>query len=175
MRQQMPCPAWRWMLFTLVTGRPLTSPEWLKRNKRNQSCRMPRIPRSSCVWFTYLVHLPTVDACHLAVRHEHGHIMTLRPQPFCQAVFHALHFLSHLGIRATQRLVTAHYVWPRINTDVRQWACSCLQCQRTKVQQHTVTSPGTFALMRNLITSTLTWWDPCLPGYSYLLTCPPRD
>ena len=34
------------------------------------------------------------------------------PVDFRQAVFHSLHSLSHPGIRATQRLLTARYVGP---------------------------------------------------------------
>ena len=40
------------------------------------------------------------------------------PQPYVPSelrhtVFDAFHSLSHPGIRATQRLITARYVWPR--------------------------------------------------------------
>ena len=66
------------------------------------------------------------------------------PESFSRLIFDVLHSLSHLGIRATQRLVTQHFVWPGVNTDVRRWACSCLQCQRAKVHRHTTSSPGTF-------------------------------
>lgn len=47
---------------------------------------------------------------------------------FRRLVFDSLHFLSHPGIRATQRLKTLKYVWPSIIVDVRQWARSCLHC-----------------------------------------------
>ena len=50
--------------------------------------------------------------------------------PECRRkVFDSFHSLSHPGIRATQRLIIAHYVWPGINTDVRKWVQACLQCQ----------------------------------------------
>ena len=55
-----------------------------------------------------------------------------------------LHSLAHPGIRATQRLVTQCYVWFGINADIRQWAHSCLQCQRAKVHRHANSSTGTF-------------------------------
>ena len=61
------------------------------------------------------------------------------PLKFRRPVFDSLHSLSHPGIRATQKLVTTRYVWPGINSDVRRWAKSCLQYQRTKVHRHTVT------------------------------------
>ena len=52
-------------------------------------------------------------------------------------VFQAPHTLAHPGIQATQHLVTARFVWPRINHDVRSWTRACLQCQKSKVQKHT--------------------------------------
>ena len=67
------------------------------------------------------------------------------PASFRRAVFDSLHSRSHPGIRAIQRLLTARYVWPSINADVRRWARSCLQCQRSKVQRHTITPLPTFA------------------------------
>lgn len=66
------------------------------------------------------------------------------PAPFRRSVFDALHSLSHPGIRATQRLITARYLWPRMNIDVRRWTRACLKCQQTKVQRHTVSPLGTF-------------------------------
>ena len=57
---------------------------------------------------------------------------TLHPFPagFRRTVFDSLHSLSHPGIRATQCLITARYVWPSINADVRRWARACIDCQR---------------------------------------------
>ena len=66
------------------------------------------------------------------------------PSPLRQSVFRALHTLSHPGIRASQRLLTSRFVWPGINSDVRKWARQCLQCQRSKVQRHTVTPLAQF-------------------------------
>ena len=56
------------------------------------------------------------------------------PLKFCRIVFDSLHSLSHPGIQATQHLITARFVWPGINTDVRRWAHTCLSCRRSKVQ-----------------------------------------
>ena len=67
------------------------------------------------------------------------------PASFRRTVFDSLHSLSHPGIRATQRLVTARFVWPNINSDVRRWAQTCTQCQRSKVQHHTNAPLSTFA------------------------------
>ena len=66
------------------------------------------------------------------------------PQQFRSAVFNSLHDLSHPGIRATQRLVTALFFWPGMNTDVRHWTHSCLRCQQSKIYRHTTTPLTTF-------------------------------
>ena len=67
------------------------------------------------------------------------------PPKFRHIIFNSLHSLSHPGVRATQRLVTARFVWPNINHDVKQWTRSCLQYQRSKVHRHTVSPLSTFA------------------------------
>ncbi|KAL3173203.1 hypothetical protein MRX96_012332 [Rhipicephalus microplus] len=66
------------------------------------------------------------------------------PAPFCHRDFHALHSLSHPGIRATQRLITKRYLWPRMNIDVHRWTRACLKFQPTKVQRNMISPLGTF-------------------------------
>ena len=44
------------------------------------------------------------------------------PSELCHTVFDAFHSLLHSGVRATQRLITACYVWPKSNSDIRKWA-----------------------------------------------------
>ena len=63
--------------------------------------------------------------------------------------FVAFHSLSHPSIRATQRLITARYVWPNINNDIHKWAQTCLKCQQCKVQRHTVNTIGYFCYTRH--------------------------
>ena len=53
------------------------------------------------------------------------------PNKFRRSVFDSLHSLSHPGIKATQKLINACYIWPNINSDVHEWARTCLQCQRS--------------------------------------------
>ena len=96
------------------------------------------------------------------------------PARFRRTVFDSLHSLSHPGIRATQRLVTTRYIWPSINADVRKWARSCLQCQRSKVQRHTVTPLSTFATPAarfDKIHLDIVGPLPPSKGYTYILTC----
>ena len=99
------------------------------------------------------------------------------PARLRRAVFDALHSLSHPGIRATQRLVTSRYVWPGINKDVRRWAQTCLPCQRSKVQRHTVTPLSTFTppdARFNNIHLDIVGPLPTSNGFTYLLTCNDR-
>ena len=95
------------------------------------------------------------------------------PLKFRRTIFNSLHSLSHPGIRATQRLVTARYVWPKINQDVRRWTRSCVQCQRSKVQRHTVSPLSTFATPDarfDQIHVDIVGPLPPSKGYTYLLT-----
>ena len=106
-------------------------------------------------------------------------VSTGTPRPYVPAsyrrtVFDSLHSLSHPGIRATQRLVTARFVWPNINSDVRRWARTCTRCQRSKIQRHTVAPLSTFAAPDARFDHVhLDFVGPLPPsnGYTYLLTC----
>ncbi|BHF66092.1 hypothetical protein SprV_0200910600 [Sparganum proliferum] len=66
------------------------------------------------------------------------------PSEMRRDVFAALHNLAHPGIRSTQRLVSERFVWPSMNTDIRQWTRSCLACQKAKVGRHNKAPIGTF-------------------------------
>ena len=106
-------------------------------------------------------------------------ISTGTPRPYVpvcyrRLVFNHLHSLAHPGIRATQRLIRQHYIWPSINKDIRNWTRSCIPCQQAKVTRHTFSPIGTFP-------STDTRFDhihidlvgplPPSNGCKYLLTC----
>ena len=96
------------------------------------------------------------------------------PKHFRRTIFNSFHSLSHPGIRATQKLITTRFVWPGINTDVRKWAKSCLECQRSKVQRHTTAPLSTFVTPDarfNSIHIDIVGPLPSSNGYTYLLTC----
>ena len=120
--------------------------------------------------------LPTAEAtivCDVSTSTPRPYV----PASFRRTVFDSLHSLSHPGIRATQRLVTARFVWPNINTDVRRWARTCTQCQRSKVQRHTNAPLSTFATPDVRFDHVhLDFVGPLPPsrGYTYLLTCVDR-
>ena len=96
------------------------------------------------------------------------------PADFRRTLFEYLHSLSHPGTRATQRLIADRFVWPDMNAGVKTWVRSCLQCQRLKVQRHTVTPLSTFATpdtQFDRIHIAIVGPLPHSRGYSYLLTC----
>ena len=96
------------------------------------------------------------------------------PSELRHTIFDALHSLSHPGVRATQRLITAHYVWPKIKSDTHKWAQTCLKCQQSKVHKHTMTPHGTFATPDARFDNThIDIVGPLPPsnGYVYILTC----
>ena len=99
------------------------------------------------------------------------------PAPFRRAVFDSLHSLSHPGVRATECLITSRYVWPNIKSDVRRWAQSCLQCQRSKVQRHTIAPLATFSTPDarfDMVHIDIVGPLPPSRGFTYLLTCVDR-
>ena len=99
------------------------------------------------------------------------------PLPWHRTIFNSLHNLSHPGIRATQKLIALRFVWPRMNSDIRHWTRSCIQCQRAKVQRHSSaplssfpTPDARFDAVHIDIVGPL----PPSQGYTYLLTCVDR-
>ena len=100
-------------------------------------------------------------------------------RPFIPAVmrrlaFDSLHSLSHPGIRATQKLIKAKFVWPNISRDCRRWTQTCIHCQRAKVHQHSVTPLATFtppSARFDSIHIDLVGPLPPSRGQIYLLTC----
>ena len=105
-------------------------------------------------------------------------VSTGQPRPYLpqchrQTVFESLHGMSHPGINATQKLITARYVWPGINKDVRAWARTCTQCQRAKIHRHIRAPLGTFTAPDarfGHIHIDLVGPLPPSQGFAYLLT-----
>ena len=66
------------------------------------------------------------------------------PPTFRRMVFNSFHSLSHPGIRATQKLISTRFVWPKMHSDIKRWTRSCLPCQLSKVTRHTVSPLSSF-------------------------------
>ena len=66
------------------------------------------------------------------------------PMQFRQQVLGAVHNLLHSGIRATTKLATSRFCWPGIRKAAANFVRNCIDCQRSKVQRHTRTTPGRY-------------------------------
>ncbi|UYV81705.1 hypothetical protein LAZ67_20002057 [Cordylochernes scorpioides] len=109
-------------------------------------------------------------------------VSTAKPRPFVPAscrriIFSAYHILSHPGVRATTRMVTAHYVWPAVKKDCALWTRACHRCQVSKTTRHTRTplqsfSPpdGRFSHVHIDLVGPL----PPSENYRYIFTCVDR-
>ena len=117
--------------------------------------------------------IPCTDStilCDVSTRVPRPYVL----RKFQRSIFNSLHSLGHPSIRATQRLITGHFVWPDINKDVSQWARSCLECQKSKVHRHTVTPSSTFLTSdRRFDHVHIDIVGPLLvsQGNNYILTC----
>jgi hypothetical protein len=76
-------------------------------------------------------------------------VSTSRPRPFIthgfrRHIFDSIHNLSHPGPTATAKLVSERYIWPKVRKDCRKWAQQCVECQRNKVNRHTLSPYSNF-------------------------------
>jgi hypothetical protein len=63
---------------------------------------------------------------------------TGRPRPLVpkedrKQIFEAVHGVAHPGIRASRRMLSARFIWPRMKSDIASWCRDCVACQRAKV------------------------------------------
>ncbi|XP_059361850.1 uncharacterized protein LOC132101153 [Carassius carassius] len=95
------------------------------------------------------------------------------PSGWRRQVFDAIHGLSHPGAKASQRLVSAKFVWHGLKKDVRDWANTCVECQRAKVHRHTKAPLETFPVPERRfdhVNVDLVGPLPSSQGFTYLLT-----
>nr|XP_043068289.1 uncharacterized protein LOC122321628 [Drosophila bipectinata] len=108
--------------------------------------------------------------CHVANNHTRPFVSKcLR-----QTVVKALHSLSHPGVKATNKLVGKHYVWPRMAKDVAKIVRSCIPCQKAKIQRHTKSPLGEYTASDarfEHINIDIVGPLPSSNGYRYCLTC----
>ncbi|XP_014785948.1 uncharacterized protein K02A2.6-like [Octopus bimaculoides] len=125
----------------------------------------------SCCKFAYLP-LPSAEGTIL------WDIATGSPRPFVPAthqrsVFDALHSLSHPGITASVKLITARFFWPNTCRMITALARSCAKCQRSKVYRHICAPLGQFSppetRFRHIHIDLVGPW-PVSRGFSYILT-----
>ena len=95
------------------------------------------------------------------------------PTGWRRRVFDATHGLSHPGSKPSQRLVAAKFVWHGLKKDVRDWATTCLECQRAKVHRHTKAPLELFPVPERRfdhVNVDLVGPLPSSHGFTYLLT-----
>ena len=95
------------------------------------------------------------------------------PSTLRRQVFNSLHSLSHPGIRAIAKMISQRFVWPSIQKDCRNWAKTCLVCQRSKISRHNFTPIGNFALPSTRFSNIhidLIGPLPSSAGFQYCLT-----
>ena len=95
------------------------------------------------------------------------------PSAWRRRVFDAVHSLSHPGRKPSQRLVAAKFVWHGLKKDVRDWADSCVECQRSKIHRHTKAPLAHFPVPERRfdhVNVDLVGPLPSSLGFTYLLT-----
>ena len=76
--------------------------------------------------------------------------------------------------RPRSSLLTIHYIWPGINSNVCRWTHSCVQCQRAMIQHHIQSPLSSFPSPKarfQIVHVDLVGPLPSSRGFSYLLTC----
>lgn len=63
------------------------------------------------------------------------------PATLRRTAFKTVHGLSHPSIKSTIKGMVAKYVWPGIRKEVKEWAKTCTECQRAKIQRHNKLQP----------------------------------
>ena len=66
------------------------------------------------------------------------------PKPFRRKIFDTFHELNHPSGKITTKVIGQRYVWPSMRKDIRDWAKTCLQCQRVKIGRHVRLQPDSF-------------------------------
>ncbi|XP_070171491.1 uncharacterized protein, partial [Polyergus mexicanus] len=54
------------------------------------------------------------------------------PQQLRRRIFDVVHGLSHPSSRSICKLIQQKFIWPTMKKDIKEWARSCLPCQRAK-------------------------------------------
>ena len=75
-----------------------------------------------------------------------GVLHPLVPACLWKAVFDAIHSLSHPGIKASQQLISSHFVWSGLTKDVAGWCRDCQFCAGGKVTIQEKTQVETIAV-----------------------------
>ena len=73
-----------------------------------------------------------------------GFFRSIVPESMRKQVFDVFYSLSHCGIKATRSLIKERFVWPRMNSEIKDWVTTCVPCQTAKVQRRNKAPIKTF-------------------------------
>ncbi|GFT79587.1 transposon Ty3-I Gag-Pol polyprotein [Nephila pilipes] len=96
------------------------------------------------------------------------------PEQFQQQIFQQINGFSHPGIRSTIILMTKKFIWPNMKTEVREWARTCIPCQKCKVYRHPKSKVGEYEVPdARFSVIHIDFIGPFPPshGMTYCLTC----
>lgn len=65
-----------------------------------------------------------------------GQARPVIPDFLRRQMFNNLHSLAHPGIRATQKLISDHFIWHKMRHYIHSWTRSCLSCLSSKIHHH---------------------------------------
>ena len=75
-----------------------------------------------------------------------GHFRPIISTPFRKDIFDHFHSLAHPGQKASFRLISCRFFWPGMQKDIQNFCKTCLSCQQSKIQRHTISPTGNFSL-----------------------------
>ncbi|UYV77321.1 hypothetical protein LAZ67_15000497 [Cordylochernes scorpioides] len=96
------------------------------------------------------------------------------PKQFRMKIFQQIHGLSHPGIKTSVKDMTSRFIWPDIKRNIKEWAQTCIQCQRNKTSRHTKSEIKQFKEPdERFSTAHIDLIGPFPPSneYVYCLTC----
>ncbi|KAJ8724127.1 hypothetical protein PYW07_008107 [Mythimna separata] len=90
-----------------------------------------------------LITMPNTDI-KIAYETSTDNMRPYLPKQFRELAIKTLHNVSHPGVATTKRLVKSRYFWSNMNTDIKNFVKTCIPCQKSKIQRHTITPLGEF-------------------------------
>ena len=74
-----------------------------------------------------------------------GQFRPIIPASFRKDIFDHFHSLAHPGQKASFRLISSRFFWPGMQKDIHNFCKTCLSCQQSKIQRHTISPYGNFS------------------------------
>jgi len=86
--------------------------------------------------------------------------------------YESVHNLSHPGARSTVKLMSTRFIWPRMKSEIHNWARACQGCQLSKISRKTRTSFQNFKPTKRFqhLHIDIVGPLPAIRGRKYLLT-----